>query len=690
MKKILLTIGALALSISFVDAQVLTYVGQNANMFVSSGTLLYSGGDFQLDANIDKTVENKGNITIVGNYLKGTTTSNAAVDGKEFVNDYTSANDYGQVQILGGATGTNAKMTMQKPPVPTGYFGATFPIAFPYQDDVGVLMTSFGKPASTFIGSCAIGQFCGQSIFAMTLRRWNNNLVVNDVVPTGATFKAGDYYLLNMRNSDMQANMTNPTGNVVGYKGTPAPLSYTSTVLGVIKDQTAATFSPMAYNDWKGLGNAYNESYESYLGYQDTSSPTYGKNVYRFGNPYTSNLDLSDVSTGGPKSWISFINAGNVGIDAATGVSIIGFYITKRTDKYAITWNPITGSSDNNSATSPTYYKALYNKALGWTGAKEALLIKPFETFNLNFTQLNYGKLGGYLVNATVNFNDNHKTYSYIANAAAAAPGGNLPQSVSGASAMKVMSATAAAQPITNSSNFVQAEIFLVDKDINTIGTPVFIAGNDLASLDSEKGTVNNPIYVNGFVSKSETIAYDQQRDITVFNTNTYAGKPLALGFNDLKAGQSYELRFSLFEGSIFNEVKDLSTDKFYLLDKSNNTVTPISATSTYKFTPTSANEATRFEVYWREYNNSTLGTGESVKTSNSTVVYKDAGVSKVRFERVAKANVQVYDMGGRLINNAQGISTASDYTLPLVANGVYIVKVTYENGDVRTLKAIK
>lgn len=84
MKKKLLTIGFLALSLGVFNSQILTYVDNNAKLFVGSGALLYSGGNFQLNSSVDKSVENKGNITIVGDYLKGST-AGTAVDGKEFV-----------------------------------------------------------------------------------------------------------------------------------------------------------------------------------------------------------------------------------------------------------------------------------------------------------------------------------------------------------------------------------------------------------------------------------------------------------------------------------------------------------------------------------------------------------------------------------------------------------------------------
>ena len=72
MKKNLLTVGLLLLAFS-AHAQVLTYVGDGAKFYVSSGALVYSGGDMAVNSAVAQTVENKGNIIIVGDYKKGTT-----------------------------------------------------------------------------------------------------------------------------------------------------------------------------------------------------------------------------------------------------------------------------------------------------------------------------------------------------------------------------------------------------------------------------------------------------------------------------------------------------------------------------------------------------------------------------------------------------------------------------------------
>ena len=679
MKKNLLTIGFLALSLGVFNAQILTYVDNNAKLFVGSGALLYSGGNFQLNSSVDKSVENKGNITIVGDYLKGST-AGTAVDGKEFVNVYTGANDYGQVKILSTAGNTDARMTMQRPAASSAYFNATFPIAFPYKDNVNYLMTSFGKALADFKGDCAIGANCGPSIYNMTLRKWNNNKLVNDAVPTASTFVAGDYYLLNMRDASMMAAMVGK----IGYKGTPSPGAYSATAKGVINGSTETAFSNLQYNTWKEYVNQYNEKYKTYLGDVNTTSLTYAKNTYRFGNPYTSNLDLSAFD--GANAWLYIKNnSGNRTIKQATDASMIkDFYVTKRTSSYGITWNPVTGSEDNNTAGS-TYHRAMYD-GTQWSGDPQALLIRPLETFNLNFARINPTNLGGTrILDVEVKFNDNHKTYSY-------SPSGSLgttPIPYGRVAANSLRTESTSQKLASNTYNFYQAGIFLVNNN-KILGSPAFLVGSNYNTESGTASTNTNDIYAFG-INSDTSVAYDSKKDINTFNSNTYVGKPMGIGFNNLVVGNEYEFRFNLYEGSIFNEVKDLSADKFYLLDKETQKVSEVSSANSYKFVVSNNDYNSRFEVYWKSYSpQGTLGTDVVNNTNKSTFVYYDNGSNKIRFEKSSKANIQIYEMGGKLVSDIANVATVNDYLLKLENNKAYIILVKYEDGTVRTLKTIK
>ncbi|OWK99394.1 hypothetical protein AP75_00145 [Kaistella haifensis DSM 19056] len=687
MKRKLLTAGMLALSFS-ATAQDLIYVGDASKFYVETGTLVYSGGNWVLDSNIEKTVENKGNIMIVGDYKKGTK-ANAASDGKEFVNVWTATNDYGQVQILSSKGITDALMTVQRPAAPTSYFGGSFPISFPFKDQVNYVMTAFGLPTTSFKGTCGIDVNCGPSRYDMTMHKWNNSKIQGDAVVSGANFKAGDYYFLNLRPAaGLQPYMT----GVINYKGTPSPVAYASTgIASVIPSMTESAFSDLGYNDWKTKVNPYNEKYESYMGYVNSTNKYTGKNIYRFGNPYTSNLDLTAVD--GINAWLRITNAGGNRTlkQATTDLLIKDFNITKRTPSYDVLWNPANGSTNVNA----DYYSAKFD-GTNWVGNPEALYIRPLETFNLNFPLLDPTKLGSRIVHLDVNFTDFHKTFVYpavVTDPIQIAPKNAVmakTASVTHRSAQAV-SAGNAANIALNSDGFYQAEVFLV-KDNLVEAAPVYLVGTNYSDISANAAQSNNKLFLYG-MNADGTANLQSQKSFSEFNSDTYIGKPLSLGLTGLTSGESYELRFNLYEGSIFTNVKDLTSGAFYIKDNKNNTVKQISADQSYNFTADSNAMAGRFDFYWKEV--SVGGTGGTLATANSntkgvTVIYKDGETRKVRFESIApKANIQVYNMAGRLVDSMDNVSTSQDYTLRLSLNGVYLVRVSYANGDVRTVKTI-
>ncbi|MEG2510705.1 MAG: hypothetical protein RSA74_14735, partial [Chryseobacterium sp.] len=62
MKKNLLTIGLLAISLSVQAQNILMHVDTAAKMYVSQGTLVYNGGGLQMKAT--GSIENHGNFMV--------------------------------------------------------------------------------------------------------------------------------------------------------------------------------------------------------------------------------------------------------------------------------------------------------------------------------------------------------------------------------------------------------------------------------------------------------------------------------------------------------------------------------------------------------------------------------------------------------------------------------------------------
>ena len=155
MKRSFLAIGALMI-VGAMNAQTTqattTYVGQDSQLFLSKDALWYSQGNFQLDSNREKSVENKGNVAIVGNYTKGN--NNTENEGKEFVNVYTGRDDYGQTKILSTSAAAEARMTVQRPAATDKYLDTTYEMSIPYSDTAKYLMHSFGKQETDFVDGC--------------------------------------------------------------------------------------------------------------------------------------------------------------------------------------------------------------------------------------------------------------------------------------------------------------------------------------------------------------------------------------------------------------------------------------------------------------------------------------------------------------------------------------------------------
>ena len=705
MKRSFLAIGALMI-VGAMNAQTTqattTYVGQDSKLFLSKDALWYSQGNFQLDSNGPKAVENKGNVAIVGNYTKGAHNTNN--EGEEFVNVYTSRDDYGQTKILSETVDATARMTVERPAPPRTYFDGSYEMSFPYVDSVKYLMHSFGKNESDFKGYCPKNAPCPDR-YKMTLTKWDNNRLHHDAVEKGDTFMAGDIYNLNLRESDMKQVAT----GTISYKGTPSGKAYDREEIkgiitpfeGKVNSDGVNLFSEAKYNDWKVMRNPYLEKYESYLGYTKTASKIYGKNIYRFGNPYTSNIDLSELdkatqADNGGESWLKIAFDGQSDfrplityadpLDAVNRdyYGLKDFTILKRMDDYDDDWTRKKGTITVKSS----YYAARLNYAGEWEGAAEALIIRPTETFQLYFPAISLATVFGNdrILAVNVNFEDRHKTFSHSPVATVTAKTNadlNIPGlKTNSVSALRTASVGKIRKEVPN---FHQLKISLV-QDNQQLGNPVFLVGADYKKEEGQASGNSNAVFLYG-VNNNE-IEYKSKKEFNGFNSLSYVGKPLGVGFNHLTKGQTYRLLFGLYEGNIFNKVD--KTSEFFLKDTKTNEVTQIDPKKDYTFVADDDVEK-RFVIYWKALPESkVLSTANVERATQTTLIYEEAGKSKIRFENISNlANVSVYNASGRLVNTTNNVPTNIDYVLDVNITGVYMVKVTYRNGEVRILKFI-
>lgn len=672
MKRKLFAIGLIATSF-LAKAQVF-YAGDQSKMFVAQKALVYCGGNWMVNSTGEKTIENKGNIIIVGDYKKGSI-SDAAQDGKEFVNTYTNVTDYGQVKLL-NATGTSdARMTVERPAANSGYFGSWFPISFPYVDNTKYIMKSFSLNES---------DFKGDSRYQMTILKWNNRSIQLDGVTGDDKYIAGDYYNLNLTDNagtDIRSAMS---GNV-SYKGTPSGVAYNQvadnrTISGI----TASQFNNLTYNEWKVRQNSYREQYQSYMGAANTNSKVYNKNIFRFGNPYTSNLDLSSFD--GADAWLKITNKGPLTLKQAYDRKYIAnFSITKRMPDYDTNWNIDGGLQSTNYK----YYTAKFDGSK-WTGSAEALLIRPTETFNVNFPALDPTLLGSRILSIQVDFRDTHKTFDHTAGAKYTESGQGLNTDIvqSASYNSSEMKLAQKASSIAQNSDFYQLEVILAKND-RVQASPVYIVGAPNHKETGANSSYNDKVFVYGI--KDSEIALNSKKDFNEFNSDTYIAKPLGLGLNNLENGNTYQLKFALYEDSIFNKVDTFKNGVFYVKDNVTKKVTTVNPNEALTFVADSNTNENRFVFYWKQLpQEQTLSAVNVVANTQSTVVYKDGKQQKVRFENIANtAKVEVYGMAGTLVSSKDGVSTSSDFALQLSNEGVYVVKVTYQNGEVRTLKVV-
>ena len=635
MKKNLLTLSLVASVFTYAQD---TYIGTNAVVKVQANTLFYNGGNVTLSTDgtalSDGIVKNDGNIVINQTYKNNPDSSSK---GEHFVNTWTASNNYGQVIINGSSGVSDGKLTMQKKSEASASI-QQLPISIPFKGKVQSIMNSFpGKTEANFRGNCQLDTSCGQRYW-MTLFSWNNGKIVNDAVVTGNELVPGNYYLLNIISNTGLNTFYNGTSKI-DYKGQAAPSNVSFTGLKTVIHNNPSDFESLTYNQWKGKKNKYQETYQSYLG-NGANDKQFGKNMFRFGNPYTSNINLSNPST-----WMN--------------LSTQNFELVKLASSYSHAWNNTSGSSENSTGTSQ-YVTATYTNG-AWSGDAEAILIRPLEMFRVKFNQDN-------LVTLDVNLNNTHKTFNQTA-------------TLTGPS------------PRIQSSDFNQLEVILVDNNNNLISEPVYLAN----SSNFETGANINNVTGNKMLLIEEdidgnTIA-NAKSVVNTFNNSDYVGKPLNLELNNLPVGNSYKLRFNLKENNIFTDaVNELSNNnKFYIHDKVNDTFTEINSRTVVDINVTE-DTANQYAFYW---NNTprTLGTGELTKTFKTQVYKFSEDNYKVKFDSSKTlANVEVYNVNGVKASSQNDIQVNNnDYTLKLPAGvtGLFVVKVMYSDGTINNIKVL-
>ncbi|MDM1061292.1 T9SS type A sorting domain-containing protein [Empedobacter falsenii] len=667
-----------------------TYIKDAVIVKVNPNTLFYNGGNVSVATDAAggtaEKIINEGNIQIKGGF------SNANTIGKNFVNRYTNSTQYGQL-IIDGTSTVSGQLSIERSKINTSS-NDYFPFGLPYQgDNVDNIFKNIIGNSYSFRGDCKVDVNCGTTRYLQTLLSWDIKQSEYDHVPTGTLVTAGANYTVNTMAGPFKTFLDGISGTKFSTYGKPNNKAIVLTnVESGIRNKTKAEFSELTWGQWKNLINNYNETYDSYLG-NNTNLDTnarYAKNLHRFSNPFTSNIDLSDVSI--TNSWIKFIvNGVSKGPTETFEPTTIKFRINKLADNYSVDWNGQTGGTNTNSTRISAYLQKATSGTTPyfWAGNPDALIVKPFEYFEVDYyTMLKANNGGSNIVTANFNITDRQKTFSYDFASKGNTSGVYARSNNSLANTNMLNDENLLQKGLIAGNDFTQLELFLLE-NTQILGDAAYLVNSSF--YQTGNSTINNleknPIFL--YEEKNDgTIVTDAQTLLNQFNSNDYVGKPIRVGFNNLVDGINYTINLRLFEQSILNKVDNLSLGKYYLLDKSKNELIQIDSNTRINFTANSSIN-NQFELYWNE-KPTNLGTSE-IEKSNSTFIFKENINKFVRFEKNnTSANIEIYDLTGRLITRNVDISTNSDYKLNLTSSsGVYVVVITYKDGKVVSLKTI-
>jgi len=701
MKKNLLSLAMLVFGISAYSQD--TYINDNVIVKVNKNTLFYHGGSLSVEsdnkADITEKIINEGNIHIVGDFKNDNTT------GKNFVNKYIAPKSnedlyYGQLIINGQETETDGKVTVERNIPNIDGSGNYVNFGIPFKD----------QPTSTIFNNISNPNVTGKNVqftdstinrYQQTALVWNIGQTVYDAIPQNEFNKPGFDYLVNLQNlsgtnSFLEFLKAIPdTGTnypIIQLTGTPT-VGFSPPVLksGII-NKNATEFGDLQWKDWKGLVNDYNETYNSYLGLGingSDNSRIFGKNIFRFSNPFTSNLDLTDMNKS--STWLKINNEGPTEVFNFKA----RFKINKLPSSFKIVWKQSNGSQNfvdgNNKRISAFLEPSGSSGTYFWAGESEALLVRPFEYYEIQFYAINTQNNNGNLIDLKVDLGENQKTFKDDL--------GNTGDASAGIYSRGINSINAKNRLLNNSelktkglvapNDFNQLSIYLINNN-KLVDPGVFLAN---ASFYNNNEVESNNEEANRIFLYEEhvdgKVLTNFQTDFNRFNNN-FVGKPLGLGFRDLVDGETYSLKFKLHQFSILNPVNNFENGIFYLYDKMTKKATEIDADTEITFTKT-PNIADRYVFYWNEVPKELIVDEIEVKNTD-TFVYDKSNRKYVRFERNdTSALIKIYNINGQNIATHENVSTLQDFDLKLINKpAVYIVNITYDDGKTVSKKVIQ
>ncbi|SZD72557.1 Por secretion system C-terminal sorting domain [Candidatus Ornithobacterium hominis] len=636
MKKNLFLIAAFS-GFVFSQAQVATaFVKGDTNVKVKQNTLFYVGGDVKVGSYTDNSnskVSNEGNIRVTGNFTNENIDSNGR-NGKNFVNEYVKGNHYGQLIIDGQVSGEiegDLELTNN-----IAYHPISLPFSnYTYEDMVRDAFA--GKTVQYHGYNPKSNKKYDPNRYKNPVFVWNNKTFTLDHVVNSTRLTPGNYYAVNTMESTWGAIR----GQKTQYFGEPQAADVSITLTGYeVPNKLDLNAWGEAYGSYisdftKEVPNGWNTNIS---GGNDLDGGTFGDNIFWLGNPFTSNVDLGEIS------------------------NLLGGKVTAI---YQGQSNKYTRKDGNGEAVHGKVNASLIYTKNG-TGDASALKLRPYHTLGIKAEDLSKGETQNFV------FKQAMKTFNI---------GSDTPNTVlrRGNSASVVYQAGMDiydAQGNDTNSRFYVVAGDIYEAEAKGEGIEIYNTNFNDAALgaytlqEKEDGSVaenlvENKVYINGVNFK-------------------YAGKPIQVVFNAPEAGNfTFKTRL--------NETLENSKYNFYFEDKKEGVVKKVTPDFEYSFTA-NGKETDRFVMYWMQTPSQLAPKEiEEVRTPQ-TIVFKDFDTHKVRFDSDWKsADVYVYSINGQLLYADKKVSTQNDYTLRLGnSTGVYVVKAVADNGEEVTKKIIK
>lgn len=657
MRKNLFAIGLIAAIYSVQAQNILVHVDDAAVTYVSDGTLLYSGGGFQTRGSGIMDVH--GNIMIDGQsgdaFKTITTGGSNKTDGGNIVlrlNDPTTANfltsTYGQLYI-NGLSQTDITGVVSKE-YRTGRHGngnSYFQqIAMPFYDKyINSLSIEFNKIFNSYRYGNPI------------LKVDNTNSVSHHyaALSTDKTSDPTGYYMLKSSNGDLDASTPptslttiapTPTGSVFTINGKPyAQLS--SPIL--LQNGGNVNFGPGGNNK-----NVYNERYNTYLNdsFEITASAwsgTFGKNFYQFGNPFFTNLDLSGIG---------YLETTNPGISDGNEVDNI----------WGIEYDPGIIITLSTGETYSTNYK-VQTFVNGVPAGDTGLIIKPMQTFKIKLRD-NTGKSLNF--NTLRRFNGNVRAAGtdYSVTAAKTNPTGSVKQ-------LGVIGLDATGREVTRTYYVV---------------SPTSVTGHQTSAATSAQVSAGASII--GTFEEAVNGGYDNNYlnywlYINEANENNFQGKNVKLMNYNTNLVKSYKFEIKENTALIPNGTHALSSGLGFYYKAPNGTAQQAKQGDVISVT------GDEYDLYYGEPSNIVLATTENTQASVRTLVVYNPTIDDyiVRFDpNWKKADIDVYDMSGKLIISKKSVDTSRDFVIELdkKVKNAYVVKVVSDKGEVVNTKILK